>query len=70
MVWAVKILPARGAFQLAADTCIRLHISTSFLRLAGARRIGVPRNHARARPAVLLESPAALRFGTIERAPA
>ena len=60
---------------VAASGCGRgyagaLHISTSFLRLAGASRIGVPRNDARAGPLVLLESASAERFGKIERIPA
>ena len=70
MILALKILPVRDAIPLPADTCERSHISTRFLRLAGASRIGVPRNHPRAGPLVLLESAGAERFGKIECAPA
>ena len=52
------------------DTCKRAHISTSFLRVASASRIGVARNHAQTRPLALLESAGAERFGKIERVPA
>jgi hypothetical protein len=45
-----------------------LRLSTDFLSLAGGSRIGVPRNHGRPGPLVLLDSTGVERFGTIERA--
>jgi hypothetical protein len=56
MILAFKILPMREAILPPLDTCKRSHISTSFLALAGASHIRVPRNRAGTGTLILLLS--------------
>ena len=70
MILLLKMLRGADTVATLADTRKRSHISTTILGLAGARRSGVPRNHDRAGPLVLLESAGAEWFGTIKRGPA
>ena len=58
MILPRRILPACGAISALADTCQRLHISRTPLRLAGASRVGVPHNQALTAPLVMLNSAA------------
>lgn len=67
MFLARKILARWDGITRPADTYKQLHISTAFLGLAGGGGIGVPHNHGRAGSFVLLDSPGAERFKTIER---